>query len=76
MGFAQDLQSISGHASTSGDPVCTSQYAGVVTSVGEEVESLVPGDRVVAMAPGRCATLERVAAWACHKLRDNEDFSV
>lgn len=53
-----------------------SQYGGVVVRVGDRVDSLVPGDRVVVMASGHCATHERVAAWACQKLDEDEDFSV
>ena len=71
----QDLQAISGDADSS-DPACTSQYAAVVTRTGPGVQTLTPGDRVVVMAPGYFATREHVAEWACHKLRENEDFNV
>ncbi|ORY71434.1 putative polyketide synthase [Pseudomassariella vexata] len=71
---ARDLQSISGNAETSSDTTCTSQYAGVITRVGTDVKTLVPGDRVVSMARGYFATHEHAAESACHKLNDDEDF--
>ncbi|KAK9782215.1 putative polyketide synthase [Seiridium cardinale] len=72
---ARDLQSISGNVETSSDTTCTSQYAGVITRVGTDVKTLVPGDRVVAMARGYFATREHAAESACHKLNDDEDFN-
>lgn len=37
---------------------------------------LALGDRVVVAAPGHFKAYECVPAWACQKLRDNEDFAV
>ncbi|KAI1455535.1 ketoacyl-synt-domain-containing protein [Annulohypoxylon moriforme] len=71
----RDLQAISGNSKNSNGLTCTSQYTAIVSRVGPGVTSLVPGDRVVVMAPGSFSTKERVAEWACQKLNDDEDFT-
>lgn len=73
--FDQDLYVLAGKVDTK-DGTCTLEYSGVVTKVGTGVTNLAPNDRVVVMAPGHFQTTERVPEWACHKLRDNEDFNV
>jgi NADPH:quinone reductase-like Zn-dependent oxidoreductase len=40
--------------------------------IGDGVDSLVIGDRVVVMAPGYFATLERIPEGSCYKLNDEE----
>jgi hypothetical protein len=40
------------------------------------VKDFVAGDRVVVMAPGYFATLERVPEGSCYKLNDQEDLKV
>ncbi|KAL7624846.1 hypothetical protein AAE478_004060 [Parahypoxylon ruwenzoriense] len=72
---AKDIYAMSGQAETRAGTAAL-EFAGTVTAVGPEVESLQPGDRVVVMAPHCFATTERVPAWAAHKMLPGEDFSV
>ncbi|PYH84784.1 KR-domain-containing protein [Aspergillus uvarum CBS 121591] len=65
---AKDLYAIS-------DASCSCECAGVVTAAGDNVSEFKAGDRVVAMAPGHFATVERFPHWAVSKLRDEEDFT-
>ena len=58
------------------DSTCTSEYCGIVTSVGSAVTDLAPGDRVVVAAAGHFKAYEHVPTWACQKLRVEEDFTV
>ncbi|KAI9724598.1 MAG: Type I Iterative PKS [Chrysothrix sp. TS-e1954] len=55
---------------------CSLEHSGIVTKVGEDVKDFAPGDLVVAMAPGKFSTFERVPQWACHKLSPTTDLSV
>ncbi|KAL9110821.1 MAG: hypothetical protein Q9227_004621 [Pyrenula ochraceoflavens] len=70
---AKDLYVLNGTIDTENGTNCL-EFSGTVVAVGCEVSGLVIGDRVTAMAPCRFATFERVPAWACCKLEDNEDF--
>lgn len=58
------------------DASCSCECAGVVTSVGSSISDLQPGDRVVAMAPGSFATVDRFPRWAIHPLLSEEDPAV
>ncbi|PYI29622.1 polyketide synthase [Aspergillus indologenus CBS 114.80] len=71
---AKDLYAISAKVDTK-DASCSCECAGVVTAVGDNVSEFKAGDRVVAMAPGHFATVERFPHWAVSKLRDEEDFT-
>ncbi|PYH93849.1 KR-domain-containing protein [Aspergillus ellipticus CBS 707.79] len=53
---------------------CSYECAGFVTEVGENVSGFKRGDRVVAMAPGHFATVERFPQWTVCKLNDDEDL--
>ncbi|KAK1145272.1 Type I Iterative Polyketide synthase (PKS) [Aspergillus melleus] len=70
---AKDLYAISAKVDTQGVS-CSCECAGVVTAVGDNVSEFKTGDRVVAMAPGHFATVERFPHWAVCKLEDDEDF--
>ncbi|KAI6635430.1 Type I Iterative PKS [Pyricularia oryzae] len=74
---ARDLRAMTGEMSDGeGDTqphAVTSQYVGSVVRVGSAVESLAVDDSVLVMAPGRCATVERIPASSCRVLRDGED---
>ena len=72
---AKDLYTLIGKIETRKN-TCSCEYAGVVTRVGASVCGLVVGDRVIAGSSGRFSTLELAPAWACHKMRDDEDFSM
>lgn len=48
----------------------------MIVAVGESVQDIKVGDRIVAMAPGHFATYERFPEWAVCKLNDDEDFNV
>ncbi|KUM56794.1 hypothetical protein ACN42_g10406 [Penicillium freii] len=71
---AKDLYAISAKVDTK-DASCSCECAGVITAVGDNVSELKTGDRVVAMAPGHFATLERFPNWAVCKMSDEEDFT-
>jgi NADPH:quinone reductase-like Zn-dependent oxidoreductase len=71
----QDLYALKGRVDTR-DSVCSSEFTGIVVSVGSLVCDLVPGDPVVGMGPGHLSNYERVPYWACCKLRPNESFEV
>lgn len=58
------------------DASCSCECAGVITAVGDNVSEFKTGDRVVAMAPGHFATVERFPNWAVCKMSDEEDFTV
>jgi NADPH:quinone reductase-like Zn-dependent oxidoreductase len=71
----QDLYVLGGKVDTK-DVTCSCECAGIVTAVGEDVQDLEVGDRVVCMAPGHFGTFERVPHWAVTRLRRNETFVV
>ncbi|KAI0179744.1 polyketide synthase [Hypoxylon sp. FL1284] len=71
---AKDLYVLTARVDTRGS-TCSCECAGVITNVGSKVTDFKPGDRVVAMGPGRFATHERLPQWAVCKLRDDEDFA-
>ncbi|TLD16759.1 uncharacterized protein PgNI_02150 [Pyricularia grisea] len=74
---SRDLRAMTGEMSDGdGDTqphAVTSQYVGKVDRVGSAVEGITPEDRVLVMAPGRCATVERIPASSCRVLTDDED---
>ncbi|OJJ99925.1 hypothetical protein ASPACDRAFT_43562 [Aspergillus aculeatus ATCC 16872] len=71
---AKDLYAISAKVDTK-NASCSCECAGVVTAVGGNVSEFKTGDRVVAVAPGHFATVERFPHWAVSKLREEEDFT-
>ena len=52
------------------------EFSGIVNAVGPDATNLVPGDRVVVLAPHSFRTTERVPAWSCQKMLPDEDFEV
>ena len=72
---AKDVSVLNGKAETDG-ATCTLEYSGVITKIGDAVQSLRVNDRVAVMAPGHFSTLECVPESACCKLEDSEDFNV
>lgn len=50
------------------------ECCGIVTKVGRAVSGLAPGDRVLSMALCQLSTVERVPAYSCVKLLENEPF--
>ncbi|CRG92461.1 Nonribosomal peptide synthetase 14 [Talaromyces islandicus] len=70
---AKDLYALAGKVDTP-NATCTLEFSGVIERVGDSVEALHVGDRVVVMAPGHFKSSEIVPQWACKKLQDDEDF--
>ncbi|KAK8062318.1 hypothetical protein PG997_014415 [Apiospora hydei] len=70
---AKDLYVLGAKVDTR-DISCSCECAGLVLNVGSGVTHLRPGDRVVAMAPGRFATHERLPHWALCKLEEDESY--
>lgn len=71
---AKDFYALSGKVDTK-DATCILEYCGIVERIGSEVRSVLPGDRVVVMAPSRFKTSQISPDWACRRLRDDEDFN-
>ncbi|KAI1873001.1 uncharacterized protein JN550_003875 [Neoarthrinium moseri] len=71
---AKDVYALNGRVETKTATIGC-EFSGIVQSVGLEVTGLEPGDRVVVMAPNHLSTLERVPAWAAHKILPGEDFA-
>ena len=69
----QDADHSAGRVHTT-DECSATDYSGIVRSVGSSVSELIPGDRVVVMAPGNIKTIQRCPAWACHKMLEHESF--
>ncbi|XXG97441.1 hypothetical protein Hte_003742 [Hypoxylon texense] len=70
---AKDIYSMSGRVETrKGTLAC--EFSGVVKVTAGDVTTLKPGDRVVVMMPNRFKTVERVPAWAAHKLLPSEGY--
>ncbi|KAI9146991.1 Highly reducing polyketide synthase virA [Paramyrothecium foliicola] len=72
---AKDIYAMGARVETRAATVAL-EFAGVVTAVGSLVKDFQPGDRVAAWAPNQFTTVERVPAWAVHKLLPNEDFTI
>ncbi|KAI0006809.1 hypothetical protein F4779DRAFT_595040 [Xylariaceae sp. FL0662B] len=72
---SRDLNAINGDVFCK-DSTCSTQYSGVVTSVGSKVKTVAAGDSVVVMAPGHFSTLERVPAWTCLKINGDENMDL
>lgn len=72
---AKDFYVLAGKVDTK-NSTCSLEFCGVVDKTGSAVTSLVPGDRVVVMAPGHLETSQIVPEWACQKLQDDEDYNV
>ncbi|KAG8158411.1 hypothetical protein KVR01_011533 [Diaporthe batatas] len=72
---AKDIYTVSGRVETRTGTAAI-EFSGVVVSVGEGVTHLAPGDHAVVLAPNRFATVERVPAWAAHKMLPSEDLCV
>ena len=70
---AKDYYAVGGKTETR-NATCTNECCGVVERVGPGITDLVPGDRVVVMAPGYFRTSEIFPSWACQKLEGNESF--
>ncbi|KAL1613384.1 Type I Iterative PKS, partial [Diplodia seriata] len=72
---AKDVYLLSGKVQTK-NGTSGLEFSGVVKAVGDDVDGLQPGDRVVVFAPNYNRTTERVPAWACEKMLPEEDFTV
>lgn len=72
---AKDVYNISGHVETKRG-TSSLEFCGVVRSVGLGAGDLQVGDRVVVMAPNHFTTIERVPAWAAHKMLPGEEYKV
>jgi NADPH:quinone reductase-like Zn-dependent oxidoreductase len=72
---AKDVYTASGRVETRTGTAAI-EFSGVVVAVGDHVSYLKPGDHAVVLAPNRFATIERVPAWAAHKMLPSEDFCV
>ncbi|RYP18018.1 hypothetical protein DL767_009910 [Monosporascus sp. MG133] len=71
---AKDIYTISGRVETrTATTAC--EFSGIVVAVGSDIQHLQPGDRVLVSAPNHFTTLERVPAWAAHKLLPGEQFT-
>ncbi len=70
---AKGVQVLSGKNETL-DGAWTLEHCGIIkrTAKGGSSTGLVPGDRVVVMAPGYMKTQEIAPEWACFKLKDEE----
>ena len=51
-------------------------FAGIVKAVAKDVQDLQLRDRVCVLALNSFRTIERVPAWACHKMLPEESFEV
>lgn len=72
---AKDVYALAGRVETRNRTTAL-DFSGVVTAIGEGVEHLSVGDRVVAWAPNHFTTTERVPAGSVHKLLDHEELTV
>ncbi|ORY71075.1 polyketide synthase [Pseudomassariella vexata] len=72
---AKDVYAINGRVDTR-DKTNAFDFAGVVRTVGPEVQHLQVGDRAVAYAPHHFGTSVRVPAGSAHKMLDSEEFTV
>ncbi|CAH0054704.1 unnamed protein product [Clonostachys solani] len=72
---AKDVYTASGRVETRTGTAAI-EFSGIVVAVGDDVSHLKPGDHAVVLAPNRFATVERVPAWAAHKMLPSEDFCV
>ncbi|KAF3933903.1 hypothetical protein ABW19_dt0204636 [Dactylella cylindrospora] len=72
---AKDFYALGGRVDTK-RATCLLEFSGVIEKTGSGVTDLVVGDRVYVMAPSYISTSEIVPHWACHKLLDNEEFSL
>ncbi|RYP44646.1 hypothetical protein DL768_008912 [Monosporascus sp. mg162] len=71
---AKDVYSLTGRVETT-NAATAHEFGGVVETVGEGVEHVAAGDRVVVMAPNYFGTTIRVPAWSAQKLLPGEDFA-
>lgn len=51
------------------------EFSGVITATARDVSNMKPGDPVVALWPCHFKTVERVPAWAVHKLLPDEEYT-
>ncbi|KAI9368958.1 putative polyketide synthase [Aspergillus egyptiacus] len=72
---AKDIYTLSGKVETRKGTAAI-EFSGIVRGVASDVSHLVPGDRVVVLAPNNFTTIERVPAWACLKMLPHESFEV
>lgn len=73
--FLQDLYVLRGRVDTEG-ATCSLECAGSVVDCGDSVDRFSPGDRIVALAPGRYSTFLKAPEWACAQLRADEPSTV
>ncbi|KAI0396107.1 polyketide synthase [Xylariaceae sp. FL0594] len=71
---AKDIYTLNGRVETRCNTTCM-EFGGIVVAAGHDVEHLRPGDRVLVLAPSHFRTVERVPAWAAHKLLPSELFT-
>jgi NADPH:quinone reductase-like Zn-dependent oxidoreductase len=74
---AKDVYALNGKVDTRNGTTAL-EFSGVVTAVGAgpDARHIHVGDRVVVLAPNHFTTIERVPAWAVHKILPSEEYSV
>lgn len=72
---AKDIYTASGRVETRTGTAAI-EFSGIVVAVGKGVTHLAPGDHAVVLAPNRFSIIERVPAWAAHKMLPAEEFCV
>lgn len=70
---AKDFYTLMGVVDTKNSTTCL-ECTGIIRAVGITVIDLHPGDRVIAMAPMKLASMVRVPRWCCIKLLPHEDY--
>ncbi|KAI0856051.1 polyketide synthase-like protein [Xylaria cubensis] len=71
---AKDIYALNGRVETR-NGTSALEFSGIITDVGSDVRDLQIGDRVVVLKPNEFSTMERVPAWAAHKLLDGEGYA-
>ncbi|KAL4957399.1 hypothetical protein BDW69DRAFT_200981 [Aspergillus filifer] len=72
---ASNVHALSGRFEARHPGITSSEFGGVITAVGDDVENLRPGDRIVAFAPTSFATIVRLPATSVHLLQSHENMA-